>query len=103
MLPVIKDYAFTGIDGTEYLVDIQVYETENVVMFPEGISGTFRLFKIYESGEKMLIYLIDNHAPYGFHEHYKLPDYHNSRVTIHVKGWQEAWEKFQAKCREMTE
>ncbi len=103
MLPVIIDYAFTGNNGIEYLADIQVYETENFAMFPEGISGTFRLFKVTETGEKELVYLIDNHAPYGFHEHDKLPNDHDSRVTIHVKSWQEAWDKFQVKCREITE
>jgi len=61
------------------------------------------LFKINESGEKELLYLIDNHAPYGFHEHDKLPSLHDSRINIHVKNWQEAWDKFQVKCRELTE
>lgn len=100
LLPVILDYAFTGSDGIEYLVDIEVYESENLTMFPEGVSGTFRLFKINESGEKELVYLIDNHAPYGFHEHDQLPDNHDSRITIHVRNWQEAWETFQLTCRE---
>ncbi len=35
--------------------------------------------------------MIDNHAPYGFHEHDELPENHESRVTIHVKSWQEAF------------
>ena len=103
MLPVVVDYAFTGKDRNEYSVDIEVFQTENLVMFPEGVSGTFRLFKINESGEKELLYLIDNHAPYGFHEHDKLPSLHDSRINIHVKNWQEAWDKFQVKCRELTE
>ena len=94
MLPVVVDYAFTGKDRNAYSVDIEVFQTENLVMFPEGVSGTFRLFKINESGEKELLYLIDNHAPYGFHD---------SRINIHVKNWQEAWDKFQVKCRELTE
>lgn len=103
MLPVVVDYAFTGKDRNEYSVDIEVFQTENLVMFPEGVSGTFRLFKINESGEKELLYLIDNHAPYGFQEHDKLPSLHDSRINIHVKNWQEAWDKFQVKCRELTE
>ena len=103
MLPVIADYAFTGNDGNEYLVSIEVYETENLSMFPEGVTGTFRLFQMSENGEKVLVYLIDNHAPYGFHEHDELPVNHFSRALIHVKNWQEAWEKFQVKCREMIE
>jgi hypothetical protein len=102
LLPVITDYAFTGTDGNEYVVEIDVYETQNLTMFPEGVSGTFRLFKLDQDGERKLIYLIDNHAPYGFHEHDELPENHESRVTIHVKSWQEAWDKFQARCLEIT-
>lgn len=102
MLPVITDYAFTGTDGNAYTVEIEIYETQNLTMFPEGVSGTFRLFKLDQDGERKLIYLIDNHAPYGFHEHDELPKRHESRVTIHVKHWREAWDKFQTRCREIT-
>lgn len=102
MLPVITDYIFTGTDGIDYSVEIEVYETQNLNIFPEGVNGTFRLLRINPDGERKLIYLIDNHAPYGFHEHDELPENHESRVTIHVKSWQEAWEKFQARCREIT-
>jgi hypothetical protein len=103
LLPVFVHYAFIGNDGSEYLVDIEVYETENLVMFPEGISGRFRLFRVDENMNKILVYLIDNHAPYGFHEHDELPLNHFSRITIHVKNWQEAWERFQIKCRELID
>jgi hypothetical protein len=102
VLPVITDYALTGADGHEYSVEVEVYETQNLTIFPEGVSGTFRLFKIDEEGLRQLIYLIDNHAPHGFHEHDELPENHESRLTIHVKNWQEAWDKFQVKCREIT-
>jgi hypothetical protein len=102
LLPVITDYAFTGTDGNEYIVEIDVYETQNLTMFPEGVSGTFRLFKLDQDGERKLIYLIDNHAPYGFHEHDELPENHESRVKIHVKNWQESWDKFQDRCLEIT-
>ena len=102
MLPVVNDYVFTGINGSEYFVEIEVYETKDLVMFPEGVSATFRLFKIDQNAERQLIYLIDNHAPYGFHEHDKLPVKHESRKSIHTVSWQDAWNKFQEKCREMT-
>lgn len=102
LLPVIADYVFTAKNGKEYSVEIEVYETENLAMFPEGVSGTFRLFEVDENGHRKLIYLIDNHAPYGFHEHDKLPEKHESRIKIHVKSWKNAWDIFQAKCGEIT-
>ena len=102
LLPVVIDYEFTGLNGNLYFVEIEVYETENLELFPEGVNATFRLFKIDENGERQIIYLIDNHAPYGFHKHNELPGKHKARNSIHVKSWQEAWDKFQAKCREKT-
>lgn len=80
----------------------EVYETKNLVMFPEGMNATFRLFKIDENGERQITYLIDNHAPHGFHEHDKLPENHESRKRIQVNNWQDAWDKFQEQCREKT-
>lgn len=89
LLPVVIDYEFTGKNGILYFVEIEIYESENLELFPEGVNATFR-------------YLIDNHAPYGFHEHNELPDEHKARNPIHVKSWQEAWDKFQTKCREKS-
>lgn len=102
MLPIVNDYALTGSDGNEYFVEIEIYETENLVMFPEGVTATFRLFRINENGERELAYLIDNHAPHGFHEHDELPHNHESRTKIHVNNWADAWDIFQEKCQEIT-
>ena len=102
LLPIELDFALTGTDGNEYFVEIEIFGTENLTMFPEGVTATFRLFKIDENGGRQIIYLIDNHVPHGFHEHDKLPDNHESRISIHVNNWQDAWDKFQATCREIT-
>lgn len=40
MLPVITDYS----------VEIDVYETQDLSMFPEGVNGTFRLLRINPDG-----------------------------------------------------
>ncbi len=42
-----------------------------------------------------IVLLIDNHDPYGFHEHPKLPEKHEVRKSIHVWTWQDAWMEFE--------
>lgn len=100
MLPVNETYVLTGNDGKEYVAEIEIYETNNLAMFSEGVTATFRLFEIDENSAKKLVYLIDNHEPLGFHEHDELPYNHDSRIQLHVKNWQEAWKIFQEKFRE---
>jgi hypothetical protein len=102
LLPIVIDYEIIGLNGNLYFVEIEIFESENLGVFSEGVNATFKLFKIDENGERQIIYLIDNHIPYGFHEHDRLPGNHESRSPIHVKSWQEAWVKFQEKCREKT-
>lgn len=102
MLPVKLNFDITGLDGNEYFVSIEIYETENYLLFPEGVIATFRLFEIMENEEREIIYLIDNHAPYGFHEHNQLPENHEARNQLLVNTWQEAWKIFQAKYRGVT-
>lgn len=101
MLPIILRYYLTGKTDASFLVEIDVHRTTNLEMFAEGVSATFRLLRVNSNGEKDLVYLIDNHAPFGFHEHDNLPDNHDSRVLINTNSWQEAWIKFQEKCREI--
>lgn len=101
MLPIQLDFGLVGLNGNKYFVEIEIYGTQNLLMFPEGVIATFRLFEIVESGEMDIIYLIDNHAPYGFHEHDQLPGNHESRNQLFVKTWEEAWRIFQTKYQEM--
>jgi hypothetical protein len=102
MLPIIVDYTFTGSNGSCYLVEIEIFATENLSIFSEGVSATFRLFSMDEFMQKILVYLVDNHFPHGFHEHDQLPQNHQSRRTLHVRNWQEAWTIFQDKCRSIS-
>ena len=88
-----------GADGLEYKAEIEVYESANEEMFPEGVSATFLLFRLNKGGEKELVLLIDNHKPYGFHLHDEMPYKPEKRVLIETMSWQEAWKIFQKKCK----
>jgi hypothetical protein len=101
MLPIYEYYIFKGKNGCEYIAEIEIYETDNLNMFANGCSATFKLFLIIEDGTKQLIYLIDNHQPFGFHEHHDLPFNHNARKLIPLVDWQLAWNHFQKVCKEL--
>ena len=45
--------------------------------------------------------LVDNHKPFGFHYHDKLPELNSSRRVIHTDSWKEAWVMFQKMCKEV--
>ena len=53
-------------ESTNYLVDIIVYKKPKSKKFPDGIKSKFRLIHIPTNS---LVVLIDNHEPFGFHEH----------------------------------
>ena len=45
--------------------------------------------------------LIDNHEPFGFHEHDRLPEEHDSRKEICVDDWKDAWKEFEERMKEL--
>lgn len=47
-----------------------------------------------------MVLLIDNHMPFNYHEHDKLPEEHNSRKCLSVGNWQEAWAIFDLKVKD---
>ena len=78
-----------------------VEQTKDKDKYPlEGVKSAFKVFKVNDSGEKELVILIDNHRPLGFHEHIGLPE-QEPRKEIHASNWQEAWEIFERKVKEL--
>ena len=104
--PIIKRYEVFNSIGRTFVVEIIIKETEDYLnYFPEGKKCIFRLFreKIINSREFELVLLIDNHAPYGFHIHNKLPEIHDSRVGIKTSDWKEAWYNFDKFTKELMD
>lgn len=82
-----------------YKVSIYVAETDDLKKYPEGVKAIFRLFRLNDEGNEELIILMDNHEPFGFHEHDKLPGEHDSREQLKTDDWKEAWNIFQERCK----
>lgn len=101
-LPIKKHWIGTGKDGESYAVDVSIEQTTDKIKYPpSGVKSVFRVFKIDSDGERELLILIDNHEPFGFHEHDKLPHKHDSRIEIHTDDWQGAWSVFEKRIKEI--
>ena len=101
-LPINRDWRATGKDGEAYVVDVSIKQTTDKDKYPpNGVKSVFRVFKINGNGERELVILIDNHEPFGFHEHDKLPETHDSREEIHADDWQRAWDIFEERMKEL--
>jgi len=70
---------------------VKVYEVEKSEKFPQGIKAKLLLQDIEHEKPRLLI---DNHEPYGFHMHTKLPDDHSLRIELEIETYQEAMNVF---------
>ena len=102
-LPIQRDLRLTGKDGKFYVADVSIKKTSDTNKYPpDGIKAVFRLFNLKDTGEKELVVLIDNHEPFGFHEHLK-PLERELRKKLHISDWQQAWGEFQNKIKEISD
>ena len=77
--------------GGKYTVTITVYEVEKSKKFPEGIKAKFLLKNSYEGYARLLV---DNHQPFGFHMHTRLPLDKDHREVLDVSDHNVALEFF---------
>lgn len=103
MSPIKKSSITIGRDGFRYRIDISIEKHKDKDKYPEGVKAIFKLIRldINNDGETELVILIDNHKPFGFHSHEKLPENQDYRMTLNTDNWNEAWDFFQTKCREI--
>lgn len=86
--------------GRKYRVVIKVVELEEHPQYPEGVKALFKLFRLDKNGEEQLILLLDNHEPFGFHEHHRLPENKKVRRSLNTKKWEEVRAIFQQRIKE---
>ena len=84
-------------DG-RYCVLLKVLEVKRSRKFPGEIKVRFVMIDLL-IGKPILI--VDNHAPYGFHSHTRLPDCKQTREALAVSNYQEALEYFLQNIREI--
>lgn len=91
---VLIDEVVTWKEG-QFEVHIKVYKVAKSFKFPDGIKTRCALV---ERRTGILHLLLDNHYPFGYHLHSKLPKNKNFRELIHVCNHLEAIEIFHRKC-----
>lgn len=83
----------------QFEAHIKVYRVAKSFKFPEGIKTRCALV---ERRTGTLHLLLDNHAPFGYHLHSKLPKNRNFRELINVRSHLEAIEIFHRKCERIV-
>ncbi len=105
-LPIKRRWIEVDKLGRSCIVDISIDQTADHKMYPpNGIKSVFKVMREKNVGTEYfeIVYLIDNHEPYGFHEHPKLPADHDIRKMVHASSWYEAWEIFDKKIEEILD
>ncbi len=79
------------LDNGRFEAHIKVYEVSNRNKFPDGFKVSCALVEL---GTGVLRLLLDNHQPFGYHMHTKLPEDKSFRLSIYVLNHQEAIQLF---------
>jgi hypothetical protein len=82
-----------------FRVEIRVYGVEPSRKFPMGIKLTCVLIDVEQSQPMVLL---DNHEPFGFHLHSRLPEDPNFRVSLEVANYEEAISLFFKEVRRVV-
>lgn len=82
-----------------FIVDIKAYEVSNNKKYPEGVKLKCVLLDV-EIGKPRI--LLDNHEPYGFHLHTRLPEDHDFRVSLNISDYEEAIQMFFKEVRKVV-
>ena len=86
------------IGSGRFVVEVKAYEVTRSLKFPIGIKLKCVMIDV-EQGQPRL--LLDNHEPYGFHLHTRLPDDPDFRVSLNIQDYDEAIRLFFGEVRKV--
>lgn len=95
---LIVDEVLTWHDG-QFEAHIKVFKITKSLRFPDGIKMRCALL---ERQVGVLRLLMDNHSPFGYHIHSKLPENKNFRKSMAVRDHWEAIEIFLKECERIV-
>lgn len=70
-----------------FIVDVKVYEVPISEKFPNGIKLKCVLVDVEQGKPRVLL---DNHEPFGFHLHTRLPEDPDFRASLDIVEYEEA-------------
>lgn len=84
---------------SRFVANLQVLSVPKSEKFPRGIKVRFVLLDTVEGTARLLV---DNHEPYGFHIHTKLPKKHDHREKLETTDHEEALQRFLAEAERIV-
>ena len=83
----------------KFIVEIKIYEVLKSRKFPTGIKLKCVLIDVEQGRPRVLL---DNHEPFGFHLHTRLPEDPDFRVSLDIEDYPEAIQTFFAEVRKVV-
>ena len=96
---LIHDQRLRFLDG-RFEARIKAYEVTKGKKFPDGVKLSCVLLDLEEKIPRLLL---DNHEPFGYHLHTKLPHNKNHRVSLDVNNFEEAILLFLLEARKLVQ
>jgi hypothetical protein len=87
------------LDKGRFIVEIKAYEVPFSSRFPRGIKLKCVLIDVEQGRPRVLL---DNHEPFGFHLHARLPDDPEFRVSLDIEDYEEAVRVFFGEVRKVV-
>lgn len=81
-----------------FVIEIKAYEIGKGPRFPEGIKLKCVLVDALQGKPRILL---DNHEPFGFHFHSRLPEDPDFRVALKVRDYEDAIQIFFTEVRKV--
>jgi len=75
-----------------YRVELRAYKVKPSAKYPEGVKVRYVLIDVIDKKPRVLV---DNHAPFGFHAHTRLPEDKSYRRSLATHDYLEALREFQ--------
>lgn len=95
---ILKNESIVFADG-RFLAQIKVMEVPKSHKFPDGIKLRCVLIDVERNVPRLLL---DNHEPFGYHLHTKLPEDKDFRALVEVADYTEAIRLFIAEARKVV-
>ncbi len=86
--------------GGRFQAQVKVIEVPKSAKFPDGIKVRCVLLDVDLNLPRLLL---DNHEPFGYHLHTKLPDDKNFRESVEVSGYEDAIRLFIKEAKKVVE
>ena len=96
---ILRDEFITFANG-RFLAQIKGIEVAKSEKFPDGIKIRCVLLDVERNVPRLLL---DNHEPFGYHLHTKLPGDKNFRASVDVTDYADAIRLFISEARKVVE